>query len=243
MTKNQFSNKMNKERFIRRLFDAITPGYDGFNRIASLGMDKSWRAKTIGNLNLLPGMRVLDLACGTGDLAIEEALRMLPLGFVAACDLSHPMLRAASARLARHPVAGWHVRLAQARAEQLPFLPGVFDAATLGFALRNVSGLEQTFRELHRVLRPGGRIALLEFGRPRNPALKLGHRLWLTLALPALGLLTTGRIWPFLYLRRSILRFLDPGQVVALLESAGFKEARAEPLSAGIVVLYQAQRP
>ena len=231
---------MTKEGFIRRLFDTITPGYDLFNRIASLGLDRGWRRRTIESLKLLPGMRVLDLASGTGDLATAEALAMLPLGSVVACDLSHPMLRSASKRLSRHPAAGWHVRFAQGRAEQLPFPPGSFHAATIGFALRNVSSLEGTFRELHRVLRPGGRIGLLEFGRPRNPLVRIGHWLWLTFVLPPLGLLTTGKIWPFLYLRRSILGFLAPDEVCRLLREAGFSQAEARLMQGSIVVLYSA---
>ena len=231
---------MTKEGFIRRLFDGISPRYDLFNRIASLGLDRAWRRRTIESLNLLPGMRVLDLAAGTGDLAAESALKMLPLGTVAACDLSHSMLRGASRKLGRHPAVCWHVRFAQGRAEQLPFPTAGFHAATIGFALRNVSSLEGTFRELRRTVRPGGRIALLEFGRPRNPLLKFGHWIWLTLSVPMLGLLTTGSIGPFLYLRRSILGFLSPEEVVRLLESAGFSQVRAEPLSGGIVTLYQA---
>ena len=233
---------MSKEAFVRRLFDTITPGYDCFNRIASLGMDHGWRRRTIDSLKLQPGMRVLDLAAGTGDLAVESILKMLPLGTVVACDLSHPMLRSAAGKWIRHPVAGWHLKYAQGKAEQLPFPPESFNAATIGFALRNVSDLEQTFRELHRVLQPGGRIGLLEFGRPRNPLVRIGHWLWLTVVLPLLGLLTTGRIWPFLYLRRSILGFMDPQQVRALLSQAGFREAQAQPLQGGIVVLYHAQR-
>jgi len=130
----------------------------------------------------------------------------------------------------------------QARAEALPFSNGSFHAATLGFALRNVTGLKETFQELHRVLRPAGRASLLEFGRPGNRLLRAGHWLWLTFAVPALGLMTTGKLWPFLYLRHSILAFLDPQEVVSLLRQAGFASVKAEPLHGGIVVLYQAQR-
>ena len=206
-------------------------------------MDKGWRRRTIDSLNLQPGMRVLDLAAGTGDLSVESVLRMLPLGTVVACDLSHPMLRSAFQKWSRHPVAGWHLKYAQGKAEQLPFPAESFNAATIGFALRNVTSLEETFRELRRVLKPGGRIALLEFGRPTNLLMRVGHWFWLTFVLPPLGLLTTGKIWPFLYLRRSILGFLAPEEVVRLLQSAGFREARATPLAGGVVLIYEAQRP
>lgn len=232
-----------KESFVRRLFDTLSPRYDLFNRIASLGLDQGWRRRTIAQLKLLPGMRVLDLASGTGDLAHLSAQALVPLGQVAACDLSHPMLIGARKNLARHPAARWHVQLAQARAEGLPFSAGSFDAAAIGFALRNVSDLGGTFRELFRVLKPSGRICLLEFGRPRSFFLRIGHRLWLSLAVPFIGMLTTGTIWPFLYLRRSILQFLPPQEVLQRLEQVGFSKAEAQPLHGGIVVLYQAQRP
>lgn len=205
-------------------------------------MDRGWRRETIQSLQLQPGMAVLDLASGTGDLAREAALSLIPLGRVVACDLSHPMLRSASRKLGRHPTISWHMAYAQARAETLPFAGGRFDAASMGFALRNVSDLRAVFQELHRVLRPGGRVALLEFGRPRNPFLALGHRLWLACAVPAIGLLTTWKLWPFLYLRRSILQFMPPEQVIQRLQQAGFSDPSAQPIQGGIVYLYTAER-
>lgn len=232
-----------KATFIRRLFDAISPRYDLFNRIASIGLDQEWRRRAIRGLRIRPGMRLLDLAAGTGDLAIAAAKEIVPLGQVVACDLSHPMLRLARRKFERFPPARWHVRAAQGRAEELPFASGTFEAAVMGFALRNVGDLEAAFRELCRVLRPGGRIALLEFGRPRSPFLKMGHRAWLAFAVPVIGIATTGRVGPFLYLRRSILRFPEPEEVLRRLEAAGFRQVEATPLAGGIVVIYQAVRP
>lgn len=232
-----------KESFIRRLFDRISPRYDLFNRISSFGLDQGWRRRAIQDLQLLPGMRVLDLASGTGDLALLAARQLLPLGKVVACDLSFPMLRYASRKFSRIPYAPWHIQPTQARAEALPFSDASFDAATVGFALRNVSDLEATFKELRRVLRPGGRLSLLEFGRPRHPLIKAGHHLWLSTGVPLLGWLTTGRLWPFLYLRRSILKFLSPEEVIQRLTAAGFTEPKAQPLALGAVTLYSANRP
>lgn len=186
-------------------------------------------------------MRVLDLASGTGDLGVLASEKIVPLGQVAACDLSFPMLRLAARKFEKTPPACWHASPIQGKAEALPFANGSFDAATMAFALRNVADLDAAFRELHRVLNPGGRLALLEFGRPQG-IVKLGHLLWLSLAVPALGLITTGRLWPFLYLRRSILRFMPPPEVLRRLEEAGFSCPAAAPLAAGAVVLYQAAR-
>ena len=183
-------------------------------------------------------MRVLDLASGTGDLAGEVVPHLAPLGLVAACDLSFPMLTFASKKLARSPLARWHVRLAQGRAEALPFRSESFDAATMGFALRNVTDLNSTFQELFRVVRPGGRIGLLEFGRPKNRLLRIGFRLWLLTAVPLMGMLTTLRLWPFTYLRRSILQFLAPEEVVRRLEAVGFVEVRVESFMEGVALLY-----
>ena len=232
-----------KGKFIRGLFDRLAPRYDRFNRIASFGLDRRWRRETALRLELLPGMRVLDLASGTGDLAHDCAERLIPLGEVIACDLSWPMLAIGRERLSRHPTARWHVRYAQGSAEALPFQEAGFDAAVMGFALRNVSDLNRTFRQFHRVLKPGGRLALLEFGRPRHPLVRLGHWVWLTLAIPPIGWLVTGRLGPFLYLRRSILRFMPPERVIEELRGAGFIEAQALALTGGTVFLYTARRP
>lgn len=187
-------------------------------------------------------MSVLDLASGTGDLAKEAVAALVPLGRVVACDLSHPMLRCASRKLSRLPTVPWHMGYAQARAETLPFGSGRFDAASMGFALRNVTDLDGAFRELARVVHPGGRIALLEFGRPRNFFLRIGHRLWLGLAVPVIGFLTTGKLWPFLYLRRSILQFMPPEEVLDRLRQAGFRQPIAQPMTGGVVRLYTARR-
>jgi demethylmenaquinone methyltransferase/2-methoxy-6-polyprenyl-1,4-benzoquinol methylase len=229
--------------FIGRLFDLISNRYDLFNRLASLGLDQSWRRRAIAALDLVPGMRVLDLASGTGDLSELAAHRLVPLGLVVACDPSAGMLREAVCRLKRSPVLFWHVRCVQAVAEALPFKDATFDAATMGFALRNVADLDATFRQLHRVLKPSGRLSMLEFALPRRPLPRLGHWIWLTIGVTAIGALVTGRLWPFLYLRRSILRFVGPDEILNRLKQAGFTHTNAAYLALGAVILYTARRP
>ena len=187
-------------------------------------------------------MRVLDLASGTGDLSIKAARELLPLGRVVGCDLSYPMLCFAREKARRIPYARWHVALTQARAEALPLGSSTFDGITIGFALRNFSDLKASFLELARVLKKGGRIALLEFGRPKGLLLRLGHQLWLALGVPLIGILTTGQLWPFIYLRRSIQTFLSPEQVITQLQGVGFSQVRAEPFHGGIVYLYTGVR-
>jgi len=231
-----------KERFVRQLFDSITPRYDWFNRVSSFGMDQGWRARAIESVKLLPGMRVLDLASGTGDLAAAAAEKLAPLGRVAAFDLSYPMLNWGRRAMARHPLAAWHVSFAQGRAEALPFADRSFEALTCGFALRNVSDLDRTFSEMRRVLKVGGRFGILEFSRPRNPLLSAGHTVWLSTGIPALGWTLTGRFWPFVYLRRSIFQFPPPAEAVKRLERAGFREVEAIPLTGGVVILYTGTR-
>lgn len=230
-----------KETFVRRLFDALTPRYDLFNRLSSLGWDAGWRRRTVERLKLEPGERLLDLASGTGDLAAAAVRHLTPLGQVTACDLSGPMLRAARRKMARHPL-GRPVRFAQGRAESLPFAQNAFAAATMGFALRNVSDLGRTFEELYRVLKGGGRLGLLEFGRPKNPVLRMGFYLWLWTGVPLAGMLTTGRLWPFVYLRRSIQKFLPPEAVMEALRRAGFQNVRVESFTAGVALLYTARK-
>lgn len=232
----------NKEGFVRKLFDGISPQYDFFNRLSSFGLDQGWRRKSVAALKLLPGMRVLDVASGTGDMGLLAARELLPLGLVVGFDLSRPMLSFAKRKLMKFPAAGWHMALAQGKAEALSFSDGSFDAATIAFGMRNVSDLALTFQELHRVLKSGGRIALLEFGRPEGFFFRMGQALWLSTGVPVIGMLTTGKIWPFLYLRRSIGEFLTPEAVVEYLEKAGFRDVEARPMSGGVVNLYTGEK-
>lgn len=227
-----------KERYVHTLFDALSARYDLFNRLASLGMDQGWRRRAIQAAGLRPGWRVLDVGAGTGDLTLLAAAAVAPTGIAAALDLSEPMLQRAQAKADGVP-PGYHVRTLAARAEQVPLPDRAVEAVISGFVMRNVSDLGKTLLEAHRVLRPAGRVVILEFGRPRFWVMRIGHMLWLTCGAALLGWLVTGARWPFSYLRRSIAGFLKPAEFMAALRAAGFTDVTATGWMGGAVMLYR----
>lgn len=205
-------------------------------------MDQGWRRRAIAAAGLRPGWRVLDVGAGTGDLTLLAAEAVAPTGLAVALDLSQPMLRRARAKADRVP-AGYHVRALAARAEQVPLPDGAVEAVISGFVMRNVGDLGRTLAEARRVLRPNGRVVVLEFGRPRSALLRWGQMAWLAVGTLAIGWAVTGARWPFAYLRRSIAEFLEPAQFMDAVRGAGFTEVTATPLLAGAVMLYQGVRP
>jgi demethylmenaquinone methyltransferase / 2-methoxy-6-polyprenyl-1,4-benzoquinol methylase len=217
-----------KARTVRRLFDTISPRYDFVNRVMTLGMDVGWRRRTVRELALPTGSRVLDLACGTGDLCRELlAAGHRPVGF----DFSHGMLLSAKT----------DAPLVEADILQLPVREASADGATCGFALRNVVSLEGLFAELARVVRKGGRIALLETAEPEGRLMRLGHRVYFRGVVPAIGGLLSNRE-AYSYLPRSTAYLPTPGELLAMLRGAGFPDARRLSLSGGVTQLLVATR-
>jgi demethylmenaquinone methyltransferase/2-methoxy-6-polyprenyl-1,4-benzoquinol methylase len=217
-----------KARAVRRLFDTISPRYDLVNRVMTIGMDRGWRRRTVRELALPPGSRVFDLACGTGDLCRElAAAGHRPVGF----DFSHGMLLAARTE----------APLIEADILRLPAADASADGITCGFALRNVVSLEALFAEIARVVRPGGRISLLETGEPDGPWMRVGHRLYFRRVVPAIGGLLSDRE-AYSYLPRSTAYLPPQDELLSMLRSAGFPDARRLPLSGGITQLLVATR-
>jgi demethylmenaquinone methyltransferase/2-methoxy-6-polyprenyl-1,4-benzoquinol methylase len=212
-----------KARAVRRLFDTISPRYDLVNRVMTFGMDVGWRRRTVRELGLPAGSSVLDLACGTGDLCRElRAAGHRPVGV----DFSHGMLLAART----------DAPLVEADVLRLPVRDGSVDGATCGFALRNVVSLEGSFAELARVVRLGGRVALLETAEPDGTVLRLGHRLYFRRVVPAIGALLSDRE-AYAYLPRSTAYLPPAGELLAMLRGAGFPDAARLPLAGGITQL------
>jgi demethylmenaquinone methyltransferase/2-methoxy-6-polyprenyl-1,4-benzoquinol methylase len=217
-----------KVRAVRSMFDTIAPRYDMVNRVMTFRMDVGWRRRTVRDLCLGPGSRVADLACGTGDLCRElVAQDLVPVGF----DLSYGML--ANART--------DVPLAQADILRLPVPDASLDGATCGFALRNLVELRAFFDELARVVRPGGRIALLEVAEPPNRALRWGHSIYFGKVVPKVGGLLSDA-GAYQYLPKSVAYLPPPEEMLDDLADAGFSYVRRQLLSTGIAQLVTATR-
>lgn len=217
-----------KVRAVRSMFDAIAPRYDLVNRIMTFRMDVGWRRKAVRSLGLAPGATVADLAAGTGDLCRElSAASLAPVGF----DLSLGML--VHARTS--------APLVQADALRLPLSSGSVDGATSGFALRNFVDLGGFFAELARVVRPGGRIALLDVAEPANPILRAGHSVYFGKVVPLIGGLLSDPA-AYRYLPQSVAYLPEPSALVGLLAGAGFAGVERRLLSGGISQLITATR-
>ncbi|CAB4538052.1 unannotated protein [freshwater metagenome] len=208
---------------VRQMFDAIAPRYDMVNRIMTFRLDVRWRRTAVKRLALPAGSTVLDLASGTGDLCIDLARAgMRPLS----ADLSFGMLSADRSGAPR----------IQADILNLPVPDGAVDGVTCGFALRNLVDLPAFFTELGRVVRPGGRIALLDVGVPRNPLIRWGNSIYFGRIVPRIGgLLSDGPAYR--YLPRSVAYLPSPEQMLADLRAAGFSDASHHQLSGGLTQL------
>lgn len=217
-----------KARAVREMFDAIAPRYDLVNRIMTFGMDRGWRRTAIRSLDLASYSTVLDLACGTGDLCRElGAARLVPVGV----DVSAGMLTAART----------DAPLVQGDCLRLPHPDGAVDGAVSGFALRNFVDLGAFFDELARVVRPGGRIALLDVATPTNAVLKWGHGIYFGKVVPRIGGLLSDPA-AYRYLPKSVAYMPPPAEMVDRLRAAGFPDADRRLLSVGITQLLTGTR-
>jgi demethylmenaquinone methyltransferase/2-methoxy-6-polyprenyl-1,4-benzoquinol methylase len=218
---------------VRTMFDRIAPVYDVMNRVMTAGLDVRWR-RLAAEAAVRKGDRVLDAACGTGDLAIADA--KAGAGRVTGLDFSEGMLeRARKKTVRRKDVLDW----VQGDMLKLPFADETFDAATVGFGVRNVEDLELGLRELRRVLRPGGRLAILEITQPRG-ALRPFYSLWFDRIVPLLGKVLPGGD-AYTYLPASVKRFPTAERLADMLREAGFTEVRFKLMGGSIVALHTGQ--
>jgi demethylmenaquinone methyltransferase/2-methoxy-6-polyprenyl-1,4-benzoquinol methylase len=225
---------------VRSMFDRIARRYDLLNRLLSVGTDVRWRRACVDLLDLDRPARVFDLCTGTADLLVEALGRDRGHRGVGV-DLSEQMLRRGAAKLTRRDLAG-RAALAAGDAEALPVSSGCFDAATIGFGIRNVGNPAAALAEIRRVLRPGGRLVVLEFSLPRG-WLGAVYRRYFRGVLPRIGALVSGDSEAYSYLPASVERFPTPEAFAALMEQAGFTAVRWRLLSGGIACLHRGERP
>jgi len=232
-------------RYVRDLFSRIAGRYDLLNHLLSFQMDRYWRgvlARRFRARMASPASLVLDLCCGTGDQAIALAAFSPQSGGarIVACDFSHPMLTRAAAKFRARGRAGSPAAfVAEADALQLPFAAGSFDLVVCSFGFRNLANYRAGLAEIHRVLRNGGELGILDFSEPRG-LLRPFYSFYFHQVLPRVGEWISGVRGSYSYLPRSVDRFPDSAEVLAWLDEAGFSDAAALPLTGGITILYSA---
>lgn len=228
---------MDEKQHIGALFDRIAGTYDGLNHGLSLNIDKRWRRKTVRAMQ--PVRHVLDVAIGTADLTIE----MLQRGKaqqVTGLDLSERMMELGKTKVERLQFKD--VNFVYGNAQQMPFDSETFDAVTCAFGCRNFSDLDAGLREMHRVLRPGGQVTILEFSYPSNPIVRTVYDLYFTRILPLVGRIVSRDKTAYTYLNKSVKNFCWGEAFVQHLHDAGFVNEHFEPLTFGIATIYTAQK-
>jgi demethylmenaquinone methyltransferase/2-methoxy-6-polyprenyl-1,4-benzoquinol methylase len=228
---------------VRSMFAAIARAYDLNNRLHALGMDVGWRKAAVRAADVKPGDAVLDVACGTGDLSGLFA-RMSPAGRVVGADFTPEMLELARVKQRRLPqTVSPRLRYMWADAMDLPFEDGSFDVVSIAFGIRNVQEPPRAMAEFARVLRPGGRLIVLEFDTPRVAPVRWFNNFYAGQVMPRTATLISGdRSGAYRYLPKSVSSFAKRNDVIAGIEAAGFSAPRVREMSMGICVLYRAVR-
>jgi demethylmenaquinone methyltransferase/2-methoxy-6-polyprenyl-1,4-benzoquinol methylase len=224
---------------VNRMFDRVAGRYDALNSVMTAGMHHRWRQRAAERTGLGPGDSALDVCCGTGDLALELSRRVAPAGRVVGCDFSEPMLDLAREKAAERGVAG--VRFEWADALELPYDAARFDAVTVGFGVRNLADLDRGLREMARVLKPGGRLAILEITQPTRPPLSIFYSLWFDRLVPLLGAFS-GDPDAYAYLPESVRSFPSPRGLAEKMELAGLERIRCTVLAGGIIAIHSGVR-
>ncbi|NCG05041.1 MAG: bifunctional demethylmenaquinone methyltransferase/2-methoxy-6-polyprenyl-1,4-benzoquinol methylase UbiE [Bacteroidetes bacterium] len=231
-------SSLSKKEQVTLMFDRIAQKYDGLNRVLSLGLDKGWRKKLVQGVRKQQAVNILDVATGTGDVAI--ALSKIPSVHIDAVDLSTKMLAVQAKQLDKLKLND-RIKLSVADAEKLPF-EQQFDAVTVAFGIRNFANLEKGLSEMHRVLQPNGCLYILETSRPKRFPMKQAHFIMSNVIIPLLGKLFAEDKSAYAYLGESATQFPDGEVMCNKLREIGFSTVAHKPLSGGVVSLYIAQK-
>ena len=232
-----------KHRRVQAMFAAIARRYDLNNRLHSFGRDQAWRSAAVRAAAVRPGEHILDCACGTGDLTLAFATRS-PAATVTGTDFTPEMLALAEPKARRLGPAAGRVRFQWADAQDLPFPEASFDVVSIAFGIRNVQDVPRALAQFFRVLRPGGRLVVLEFDTPRNPLVRRANALYAGRIMPLTAtLIAADRSGAYKYLPRSVNTFLDRDQLAAAIQAAGFERPTARPLTLGVCICTTATKP
>ncbi|MGH9374006.1 MAG: bifunctional demethylmenaquinone methyltransferase/2-methoxy-6-polyprenyl-1,4-benzoquinol methylase UbiE, partial [Vicinamibacterales bacterium] len=220
---------------IAGMFDAIAPRYDLLNHALSAGLDRRWRERAIEALGLTPGERVLDLCTGTADLAVAAVQKRSGVSVVG-IDFAGEMLKLADRKIAALGL-GSSIRLVRGDGTSIPLADSCCDAAAIGFGIRNVVDPARALAEIARVLRPGARLAILEFGQPRIPGIRTLYSWYFRYVLPLVGRVISKHQSAYSYLPASVRTFPSPSEFATVIAATGFSQVRSVPLTLGIVYL------
>ncbi|MBS1615203.1 MAG: bifunctional demethylmenaquinone methyltransferase/2-methoxy-6-polyprenyl-1,4-benzoquinol methylase UbiE [Bacteroidetes bacterium] len=232
------ASKLSKKEQVAGMFDGIAPRYDLLNHLLSLGIDKRWRRKAIRSIVAAEPRQILDVATGTGDLAVAASKRF-PQANITGVDISAGMLEIGRKKMAEFGLSE-RVVLLQADSEQLPFAEKAFDAVICAYGVRNFEHLEAGLQEMCRVMRPGGRLAILEFSKPKAFPFSQLYRFYFRFILPFVGRMVSRHSKAYTYLPESVAAFPEGEAFLEILNRCGFSQAKAKPLSFGITTLYVA---
>jgi demethylmenaquinone methyltransferase/2-methoxy-6-polyprenyl-1,4-benzoquinol methylase len=227
------SDSISHTQKVDQLFGAIAARYDLVNDIQSLGLHRVWKRRVVSLANFSEGETGLDLCCGTGDIATGLAKRG---GSIVGMDLNRPMLQQAAARLAKR--GEQRVNLAQANAMQLPLGNHSLDLVTIGYGLRNLANMDDGLREITRVLKPGGRLLILDFGKPKNRIIRSVYFLYLAVMLPVFGWLCCGNASAYAYILDSLKKYSAQKGVTSVLRSTGYKSVKVIEIMAGAMSIH-----
>ena len=226
---------------VRHMFDAIAPAYDFMNRAMTFGVDKRWRAKAVGMLAEGEPARVLDVATGTGDLAIAIA-KKLPRTQVTGADLSEQMLQVGRRKVEAAGLSD-RITLSQADGTDLPFASDSFDAVSIAYGIRNFADILGGYREMLRVLRPGGELVVVELATPVNPLALAFYNVYTKALIPTVGRLVSKDRRAYSYLPESIKAVAQREEMLALMEKAGFERTSFKAMTFGTCIIYKATKP
>lgn len=239
VTPYRHSDKEKKQQ-VAEMFDDVASKYDFLNRFLSMGIDQGWRRKAIRRLKPIKPQSILDVATGTGDFAIMT-YKMLTPQKITGIDISKGMLEVGREKVAKEKLSAY-IQLMEGDSENLPFKDNSFDAVTVSFGVRNFQNLEKGIAEMYRILKPGGKLVILEFSRPKNPVFKLLYKIYMQVVTPNVGKMISKSKTAYQYLNDSIMVFPERKDFVNVMDSVGFTGTSYEALTMGICCIYEGNK-